>query len=74
MLTSQCALTGSAVCCALFYFTVHWGFVFNAVFLALAGSGRLDSHSRAGAGNGGTDLILSGTVAVDLGQRGGEMS
>lgn len=57
MLVCLCALIGSAICCALFYFTATWGIFFNALFLFLAG-----------AGNGGTDLILSGTVAVDLGE------
>eukprot|EP00042_Codosiga_hollandica_P029689 m.166195 g.166195 ORF g.166195 m.166195 type:complete len:562 (-) comp53141_c0_seq1:27-1712(-) len=57
LLAAQISLLVSALAILFFYLTVRWP-LFSVLFLFLAG-----------AGNGGTDLILSGTAAIDLGEK-----
>ena len=58
MLATEIALICSAISLLLFYLTSDFGLFFNLLFLFIAG-----------AGNGGPDVILSGTTAVDLGEK-----
>lgn len=60
LLASTIAIAGSAVSLLLFMLTASWGFVFHAVFLAIAG-----------ALNCGPDVLLAGSVAADIGEREG---
>ena len=56
MFATQLALIFSAASLGLFYITSGWGHFFNFVFLIMAGFA-----------SGGTDMLLTGSLAVDLG-------
>lgn len=56
MFATQLALIISSTSLALFYITSGWGRVLNTFFLILAGFA-----------SGGTDMVLTGSLAVDLG-------
>ena len=56
MFATQLALIISSTSLALFYITSGWGRVLNIFFLILAGFA-----------SGGTDMVLTGSLAVDLG-------
>jgi len=56
MFATQMALIISSTSLALFYITSGWGRVLNFFFLILAGFA-----------SGGTDMVLTGSLAVDLG-------
>eukprot|EP00730_Choanoeca_flexa_P006879 TRINITY_DN12240_c2_g3_i3.p1 TRINITY_DN12240_c2_g3~~TRINITY_DN12240_c2_g3_i3.p1 ORF type:complete len:519 (+),score=51.88 TRINITY_DN12240_c2_g3_i3:87-1643(+) len=54
----QVSLTVGIAAVVLLYITRHWGLFFNCLFLVLLG-----------AGSGGTDVIISTSLAIDIGHK-----